>query len=400
MVDYDVIVVGGGPGGSTCSTFLGKMGHKVLLLDKARFPRDKVCGDGITGKSKGIIRELGLLETVENSPHAVYDGIGVFVDNHSVVAKSEDGRFSYVCRREVYDNILFQNAKKHATVREDFAVTDVILENGKVVGVKGIDGESKKEEEIRSKVVVGADGANSVVATKLGLNTFEPKHRASAIRAYYKNVSAGKDLEIYFPEKIIPGYLWIFPLEDNTVNIGVGMLVDSMKKRNINLQQLMEDEIKNNPALKDRFKGAEMVGGVRGWNLPMASHKRKIYGDGFILIGDAASLIDPFSGEGIGNAMLSAKIGSGVIDEAIKKNDFSSSVLKKYSDALWDDIGSEISSSNFVQKLLSFKILVKLFMTKLAKSKQFRGQIAQLFLDHAKMSKTNQLFGIIKLLLL
>jgi flavin-dependent dehydrogenase len=169
MEDYDVIIVGGGPGGSTCAANLGKAGHKVLLLDKARFPRDKVCGDGITGKSRGFIQKLGLLDEMEERG-AIYDGIEVIWPKGSkTLIKAGDGYYSYVCKRQIFDNVLFQNAKKLSDAREGFAVTDVIAEGGKVVGVKATDLSDSSTHEFRAKVVVGADGANSVVATKLGL---------------------------------------------------------------------------------------------------------------------------------------------------------------------------------------------------------------------------------------
>lgn len=369
MEFYDVIVVGGGPAGSTCATLLGKKNRKVLLLDKAKFPRDKTCGDGITGKSRGFLEELNLIDEVEKNS-AIYDGIDLtWPYGSKTVVKTDDKHYSYVCKRIVFDNILFQNAKNYVDVREEFYVTDVIVEDGKVVGVRGTNGPNGPQTEFRAKIVVGADGANSVIATKLGLNKFNSSHRLSAIRAYYKGVKGvGKNLEIMIFKSVVPGYFWIFPLPNGMANVGIGMVVKDMQKRKISLQKTMEEEIANNPIIKDRFEGAELVSEIKAWTLPAASAFRKNYGNGFVLIGDAASLIDPLSGEGIGNAMLSASIAADIINESLDKGDFSEEFLKRYSDNLWKVLSKETKSNYISQKILSIKLFLKLFESRIANS--------------------------------
>jgi len=388
MEEYDVIVVGGGPAGSTCAAVLGKAGHRVLILDKAKFPRDKICGDGITGKSRGFVQKLGLIDEMEESG-AIYDGIEIIWPKGSrTLIKTDDAYHSYVCKRQIFDNVLFQNARKSSDVKENFAVSDVIIEDGKVVGVKATDLSDKSSHDFRSKVVVGADGANSVVATKLGLNKFEPDHRISAIRAYYRNVkNLEKNLEIFFFEKSMPGYFWIFPLPDGQANVGIGMTVTEMQKKKISLQKMMEDEIANNPEIKDRFAGAELVSEIKAWTLPTASSFRKNYGDGFVLIGDASSLIDPMSGEGIGNAMLSANIAAEVIDDALKRKDFSSNQMKNYYDILWKNLRYEIKTNYMYQKLASNRILLRLLESRIAKSKRFIQTMKYNFLDSESREK-------------
>src|SRR3989344_8891302 len=161
---YDVIVVGAGPAGSTCSMFLAKKGIKVLLVDRASFPRDKTCGDAISGKSARVLKELGLDKDLEKKDHAKIYGVLLSSPNGSVVEipipKQADGkaRYGYCARRMVFDNFLFENAKKVVETGEKFNVTDIIKENDHVVGVKGIDLHSNEEREYRTKIVVGADG--------------------------------------------------------------------------------------------------------------------------------------------------------------------------------------------------------------------------------------------------
>ena len=395
--DYDVIVVGGGPGGSTCSLFLNKYGYDVLLLDKAKFPRDKACGDGVTGKSMSVLRELNLTNVIEeNNSHQIYNGLILYSADNQKLDMDFPNFYSYVCRRAVFDNILFQQTKKLVDVKEGFAVTGLIFENNQVVGIKGMDADTKQEMTFKAKVVVGADGANSVVAREVGLREFKPEHHASAIRVYYKNVkNLTTKLEIFFFDSIIPGYFWIFPLENNMANVGIGMLTSEVQRRNINLQAAMFKEIENNPVLVERFKDAELVeGSIRGWNLPLATGRRKLYGNGFVLLGDAGSLIDPFTGEGIGNALISAKIASKYIDEAIKAGDYSGKILKKYHDELWKIIGDEIKYSFLLQIAGKFKWLINRIFRKCVKSKDLRDLLSMSFASKEKQEKLSIWFGL------
>ncbi|MFH1056197.1 MAG: NAD(P)/FAD-dependent oxidoreductase [Candidatus Micrarchaeota archaeon] len=377
--EFDVIVAGGGPGGSTCATFLGQMGHKVLLLDKAKFPRDKTCGDAISGKSMGVLREMGLLESVEGVDHSKIYGV-TFSSPEGYVIEipfRTDQNVGYCSRRLVYDNLLFENAKKHATTLEEFAVTDVIMEDGFVVGVKGRALKEGKDREFRAKVVVGADGATSVVANRLGFGKVEQNHHCVAVRGYYKGVTGmTKNIELHFVESIIPGYFWIFPLDNGLANVGAGLLTKDFKKKKINLKDWMLNEIKINPLFKERFAHAELVSDIKAWNLPFGSKRKKNHGNGFVLVGDAASLIDPFTGEGIGNAMASGKLAAKAIHNAFLKNDFSEKTLSEYEKTLHEEIDHELVNSYRMQRLGSIRPVLNWVVRKAAKNQHAKDLIA------------------------
>ena len=387
MVDetFDVIVVGGGPGGSTTATFLGQKGHKVLLLDKAKFPRDKTCGDAISGKSMGILREMGLLKDIEKIDQSKIYGVTFSSPEGYVVEipfRTEEN-VGYCARRLVYDNMLFNHSKKFSKAVEEFAVNDIVVENGYVVGVKGTDLKTKTPKEYRAKVVVGGDGATSVVANKLGFDKIDENHHCVAVRAYYKGVTGmTQNIELHFVDSIVPGYFWIFPLDNGLANVGAGILTKDFKKKKINLKEWMFNEIKTNPLFKDRFANSEMVSEVKAWNLPFGSTHKKNHGNGFILVGDAASLIDPFTGEGIGNAMVSGKFAAIAIDEALKANDFSEKFFDRYDKALWDEIGPELYKSYQMQKRGAWNIngnywLLNFIVKKAATNKHARDMIAE-----------------------
>jgi len=185
-------------------------------------------------------------------------------------------------------------------------------------------------------------------------------------------------IEIHLVERVIPGYFWIFPMPNKEANVGIGMVVEDMNKKKLNLQEAMLREIKENPLFKDRFKDAfiETPPGIRGWSLPVGSHHRKCYGNGFMLLGDAASLIDPLSGEGIGNALISGKISAQITMEALEKNDFSEKFLKKYDTELWKIVEPEMKLNYKLQKIAKrFPGLIDKLLEKANKDDKFKKKL-------------------------
>jgi geranylgeranyl reductase family protein len=390
---YDVIIVGAGPAGSTAAMFLAKAGKKVLLLDKANFPREKVCGDAQGRRAGAIIRELGLYSDYEKIEGKGIYGLTLSSPNGAhinlFVADEKKPSPGFVRKRIIFDDFLFQHAKKQVDFKT-LNVTDLIIEDGFVKGVIG-NNQKGESEEHRAKIVLAADGANSIIAAKFGLNKNPSKHFIVALRGYYKNVKNLRSLiEIHLVKNILPGYLWIFPISDNEANVGIGMIVEDMNKKGINLKEALLKEIKENPIFVDRFKDAELVGEIKGWNLPLASHHRKSYGNGFLLLGDAASLIDPLSGEGVGNAMISGKLAAMVVKEALEKNDFSEKFLEKYDKLLWSVVEPEVKTNYKLQRLAKkFPFLIDKLMVRANKDEEFRKRVEKLLPYTSDRQKIN-----------
>ncbi len=402
--DFDAIVVGGGPGGSAGTAFLAKKGLRVLLVDKAKFPRDKTCGDGISGKSIKLLKELGMQKEIEKALHAKIYGVIFSSPKGELlevpIPKNQDAlEYGYGSRRMVFDDILFQNAKKHAVVWEEFEVTDLLKENGKATGIVGKD-KNKKEKIVRAPVVVGADSANSVVARKAGLWKTDPKHLIVALRAYYKGVQGMKGMiELHFLKSILPGYFWIFPLEDGIANVGIGMTLEKKNKKKINLEEAMMNAISNDPMFKERFWKAEKASEIKAWNLPLATAHRPAVEEGVILIGDAASLIDPFTGEGIGNALLSGKIAAETIADCHSKKDFSKQALLPYEEKLWQGIGKEIKNSYYLQKLSNYPWLFNLIVSKANRNPKIANYIGESLVNQEARRKMESPWFFIRALL-
>jgi geranylgeranyl reductase family protein len=396
---YDLIIVGAGPAGSAAVLYAARQGLKTLLLDKESFPRDKICGDALSGKSVTVLRELDLLEEVQQLPGAHIQSI-VFSSPNNASFRIDLTRTSlknipkgFVIRRKHFDAFLFEKAKKtgNRTI-EGFSVTDILTENGQVCGVKGKTANGE-ETEFRGKIILGADGYKSIVARKTGLYEHDPEHWVVALRCYYKNVKDLTDqIELHYVDEVIPGYFWIFPLENGYANIGIGMLHKYIKQKNIDLNTALMNTI-HSPVFQKRFKDAEPMEKPVGWNLPVGSKRRKSYGPGFMLLGDAAGLIDPFTGEGIGNALYSAKFAVETAHEAIRSEDQRESFLSRYEDHLWKVIGNELKISTKLQKIGRYRFLLNLVINKAARNPEVSNIIAGMLANEVPRKRlANPLF--------
>lgn len=395
MENYDAIVVGAGPSGSACAFLLAKQGCKVLLIDKSHFPRGKVCGDAVGGKALFVLETLGAAEELKQKGFQRSSGIVFSSPNGSEVEiPLASANAGFVCKRRDFDNIVFQRAKNACSALEGAEAVDVLREGARISGVK-VKMPDGAIRDFNANVVVGADGAMSLVARKAGVFSASAKHSCSAVRGYYKGVKGLRgNVEIHFLPECMPGYFWIFPLSSDEANVGVGMLLSDMISQKKNLHKVLDACMKS-PRFAGRFDSASLDGELGGWSIPLASARRPCAGNGFVLVGDAASLVDPFSGEGVGNGMKSAAICADALSEAAKNGPVGEGKCKDYERALWQEIGNDIDSSYALQRLGKLPFLLDIAIGKAKKSEKLRAELAGMIASReAKKKASDPLFAL------
>jgi len=409
---YDTIIVGAGPSGCSCALFLANAGREVLLVDKvASFPREKVCGDAFSGKSIGVARELGILPELEKKPHGIVRGLTLVAPNGkqvSVPFPNADGMpfAGYTVARVDTDWVFFHAAETHPkiSVMLDFSPDELLLDGTAVCGISGTRASDKAKLSFKSRVVVGADGAASAVSRLLKLPNQPVEHVYSGVRGYYTGVEGlTENIELFFIDGVLPGYLWIFPMANSRANVGLGILSSDLNKGRKHPNVMLTDAIERNASIAPRFKNAKLDGRMGGWAIPLGSHMKKCFGAGWMLVGDAASLVDPFSGEGVGNALCSGKYAAVTIGEAIVKTPgsgpLSAESLAKYGKLLDDYIYPEMVDSYRLQRASRFRFLLNLFIGKAADKPEARHMLVNMVNSDEEKKKTQSLLFYLKLLL-
>jgi geranylgeranyl reductase family protein len=389
-----VIIVGAGPGGCGASLFLSQRKIPHIILDKAVFPRDKICGDALSGKVVEVLKKYD--ETLIDKIASEKDN---FLGSYGVTFVAPNGKAleipfkaspdynapapGFISRRKYFDDFLVKQLDpEYATLITGAEVKNVLRDQNQVYISYSHNGVQKS---LDAEIILGADGDRSIVEKALVSRDMEPDHYCAGIRAYYKNVSGlhpQNFIELHFLEELLPGYFWIFPLADGSCNVGAGMLSKSVSARRVNLRDQMLKAIKNNPNINHRFANAQLEGKIQGWGLPLGSKKRKMSGDRFLLLGDAASLIDPFTGEGIGNALYSGYFAAIAVEKALTENNFSESFLKRaYDKPVYERLWKELKLSHTLQKLSKYEWLFNFVVNRAEKSETLRTTISCMFED-------------------
>lgn len=379
--DADAIVVGAGPGGSATAYHLAQAGYDVLLLEKTAFPREKVCGDGLTPRAVKPLVRMG----VDVSPDAGWlhnKGLRIYGGGMRLHLEwpelAEHPSFGLVRKRLDFDEILAQRAvTAGAKLRENTTVTGPVHDQrtGRVEGVtakvSGADGGADGEEiTYRAPVVVAADGNSSRLSVALGLHRMENRPMGVAVRTYFTSPRHDDDwleswLELWDGQpgrsNLLPGYGWVFGMGDGTSNVGLGVLNSSKEFKNADTRKILKAWLRNTPE-EWQFSDDHQVGPIRGAALPMGFNRQPHYSNGLLLVGDAGGMVNPFNGEGIPYAMESGEVAAHVIAQALARRDYLARerVLRSYPKALKATYGGYYNLGRVFVKLISNPDVMKL----------------------------------------
>jgi geranylgeranyl reductase family protein len=351
--DADVIVVGAGPSGSTAAYYLAQAGLNVLLIEKSRFPRDKVCGDGLTPRAVKSLVAMGVDVSEEagwlrNKGLRVIGG-GMRLELDWPELSSWPG-YGLVRTRASLDEQLARRAEAAgAKLLEGITVTGPALDgNGRIVGVETTaeteekskarsrsdnservsgatlaPGESARGVTYRARVVVAADGNSSRLSVAMGLRKRDDRPMGVAVRSYYTSPRHDDDyleswLDLWDGDRLLPGYGWIFGMGDGTSNVGLGMLNTSDAFGKTDYRELLKRWLRSMPE-EWGYVEENRTEPVRGAALPMGFNRTPHYHKGLVLAGDAAGMVNPFNGEGIAYAMESGEILARVVAQALAR---------------------------------------------------------------------------------
>ncbi len=334
--DADVIVVGAGPGGSAAAYHLAQAGLDVLLLEKSAFPREKVCGDGLTPRAVKSLIAMGVdLDApgwMRNEGLRIIGGGCRLELRWPELATYPD--FGLVRTRLDFDEILARTAQKAgARLRELTEVTGPVRDaTGRIVGVTARrvpedprERHEAPEETYRARVVIAADGVSSRLALSMGLAKRDDRPMGVAVRRYYRSPRTNDNyleshLELWQGDTLLPGYGWIFPVGDGTSNVGLGLLNTSEAFQGTDYRKLLRAWLAGMPE-EWGFTEENAVGKVQGGALPMGFNRQPHYKDGLLLVGDAGGVVNPFNGEGIAYAMESGELAADVVNQALRRGD-------------------------------------------------------------------------------
>lgn len=381
VVQSDILVVGCGPAGLATALGLAQSHLKVTLIDKDRFPRDKVCGGGLSSRSLRVLSDLFQGDHSGLSMLPVH-GFEVTTPDHHLYRyrpRVSEGELvmGATINRNQFDEELLRRA-------EQLTNTEVFYST-KVLGIETEHDQVRvksDDKEFVGKVVVVADGAHSKLIDTLAGKPFDRKRDAIALRGIFKNIRVVDNSNLvgfYFLKEVFPGYFWIFPLPDGLWNAGIYVPLSMRKHKKHNLNRLFFDLIQENSELSARFQDAVLIGQIESDVLPLAKPHRVYSGNRWLSVGDSASLVDPLAGEGIGNALMSGLLAANHLVKAFEHGNFSAQYNQQFDQRLMSVLKKEFSLRGGLIRFFGNKPrLFSFLFREIARSHPFQSLVAKI----------------------
>jgi flavin-dependent dehydrogenase len=346
---------------------LAQRGHSVVLLDKASFPRHKTCSEYINPGAVQVLAEIGMLDEVMRAGAHRMDAMVIHAPNGNRFvtnfAKAEPGKAALGLSRYRFDALLLDHAIACGVeVIERAHVRSILQEDGCVIGVDAtVNG---THQTIRSAIVIGADGHNSVVARGLNMDIASPWPSKTGLAAHYRGVT---DLQ-QFGEMHVGRHIYagLAPLEDGIANVAVVANQSAVQARSGSIEDFFSESVRSFPKLASKLEAAEKIRDIRGVG-GMAHRARRTAGDGYLLVGDAASFLDPFTGDGIYEALRGAHLAAPIISAALRSGAVSANALKPYGVARRHTFTMKREVSWIVQGFVNTPLLMNYVTARLAR---------------------------------
>jgi menaquinone-9 beta-reductase len=364
--DADVIIAGAGPAGAAAACHLTRSRASVILLDRVTFPRDKVCGDFVGPSALVELDSLGISRMDGYARTNIARRAALYIDGEELISRpfpEIEGMPSHgrVIPRLALDNFI-ADAARSAGAR--------VMEGCSLVGFKaGRDAvavevaSSNGHLTLRCRLLIGADGSSSTVARLMRGSAPPRRDRFIASRAYFDNVEGPDDqLDLYFDRSCYPGFYWLFPTGNGEANVGLGMALETWPAHNLTPAAMLRRLMRNDAALAARLRNARLRRKIVGWPLMTYNHRLPIVSARVMLIGDAASLINPLNGEGIQYALLSARWAAETLAPCLRDDDFSARALAPFATRVESEMRYDMALARLIVQLISNRALTPLWI--------------------------------------
>jgi len=361
----EVLVVGGGPAGAAAGFWLAKLGHDVIVIERKKFPREKTCGDGLTPRAVKELGDMGLSDQL--SQFHRYEGLRATAHGKALELKWPTHpiypQYGYVVRRRELDMMVARNAQDAgAKLLEEHEAISPIVENDCVRGALVTNKADGSTIAINAQYVIIADGANSRFGRAIGTSREKSWPYGTAIRTYWKSprhdepwIESALDVKDR-NGKSMPGYGWIFPVGDGTINIGVGLLSTFKNFKDVNTSHLL-DSYAHMVADRWEIDPTQPECKATSGKIPMGGSVGPKVGNTHIVIGDAAGSVNPFNGEGIDYAYETAHIAAEVLHDALVEKD--AMILKRYDQLVEEEYGQYFKVARLFARIIGRPVLMR-----------------------------------------